>query len=132
VSAVIGWSEATKQSNLLFRCTNGLLRFARNDGPTTELPWLFENRIRLSSSAKADDPPETLMVESRGRGVLDRPVKPGDDSSFSWSDLSAVAQRAKAEAAKQSILPFAMTLGCLKIDLLALISISSFRGSPQG
>jgi hypothetical protein len=82
-----------------------LLRFARNDGPTTELPWLFENRIRLSSSAKADDPPETLMVESRGRGVLDRPVKPGDDSSFSWSDLSAVAQRAKAEAAKQSILP---------------------------
>jgi hypothetical protein len=24
--------------------------------------------------------PETLMMESRGRGVLDRPVKPGDDN----------------------------------------------------
>jgi hypothetical protein len=24
--------------------------------------------------------PETLMMESRGRGVLDRPVKPDDDS----------------------------------------------------
>jgi hypothetical protein len=37
--------------------------------------------------------PETLMKKSRGRGVLDRPVKPDDDSS-----LSAVAQRATASA----------------------------------
>src|SRR3984893_19153982 len=29
--------------------------------------------------------PETPMMESRGRGVLDRPVKPDDDSSL-WSD----------------------------------------------
>jgi hypothetical protein len=36
--------------------------------------------------------------KSRGRGVLDRPVKP-DDDNFLWrSDLSTVAQRATASA----------------------------------
>ena len=44
------------------------------------------------------------MIKSRGRGVLDRPVKP-DDDNFLWSDLSAVAQRAKAEAANLCVVP---------------------------
>jgi len=26
--------------------------------------------------------PETVAIETRGRGVLDRPVEPGDDSQF--------------------------------------------------
>jgi len=26
--------------------------------------------------------PENLIIESKGRGVLDRPVKPGDDSKM--------------------------------------------------
>jgi len=47
--------------------------------------------------------PETLMIKSRGRGVLDRPVKADDDGSLWRSDLSAVAQGAKAEATKRSI-----------------------------
>jgi hypothetical protein len=46
------------------------------------------------------------MIEPKSRGVLDRPVKPDDDNSLWKSDLSAVAQRAKAEATKQSILSF--------------------------
>ena len=33
--------------------------------------------------------PETLMIESRSRGVLDRPVKPGDDSLFRLEDHAA-------------------------------------------
>jgi hypothetical protein len=34
----------------------------------------------LSSSAQADDPVNAgISYESRGRGVLDLPVKPGDD-----------------------------------------------------
>jgi hypothetical protein len=44
------------------------------------------------------------MIEPKSRGVLDRPVKPDDDNSLWKSDLSAAAQRAKAEATKQSIL----------------------------
>jgi hypothetical protein len=46
--------------------------------------------------------PERLMIEPKSRGVLDRPVK-GDDNSLWKSDLSAAAQRAKAEATRQSI-----------------------------
>jgi hypothetical protein len=38
-------------------------------------------RSQSSSPAKGgrSSIPETLMIESRGRGVLDRPVKPDDD-----------------------------------------------------
>ena len=36
--------------------------------------------------------PETLMIESRGRGVLDRPVKPDDDNSL-WSETRHTTQR---------------------------------------
>ena len=41
----------------------------------------------LSSSAKADDPvfQRQSVTESRSRGVLGRPVKPGDDSGFDSS-----------------------------------------------
>ncbi len=54
----------------------------------------------LSSSGLTGRPsiPQALMMELRGRGVLDRPVKPDDDSSLRRSDLSAVAQRATASA----------------------------------
>src|SRR6266404_230192 len=42
--------------------------------------------------------PETVIIKSRGHGVLDRPVKP-DDDDFLWrSGLSAVAQRGTASA----------------------------------
>jgi hypothetical protein len=35
----------------------------------------------VSSSAKADDPVHAgVEIKSKERGVLDRPVKPGDDS----------------------------------------------------
>jgi hypothetical protein len=47
--------------------------------------------------------PEAPENKPKGRGILDRPVKPDDDNSLWKSDLSAVAQRAKAEATKQSI-----------------------------
>jgi hypothetical protein len=67
---------ATKQSSfLLRRAKTGLLRFARNDG-ITSVPHT------QSSSAKADDPifREAGDIEPRRRGVLDRPLKPDDDS----------------------------------------------------
>jgi hypothetical protein len=51
------------------------------------------------------------MIEPKSRGVLDRPFKPDDDNSLWKSDLSAVAQRAKAEATKQSVLS-SRAMGC--------------------
>jgi hypothetical protein len=63
--------------------------------------WVGAGRRPMTGSSGRPSIPETLMIESKGRGVLDRPVEPDDDSSFSSSDLSAVAQRAKAEATKQ-------------------------------
>jgi hypothetical protein len=35
--------------------------------------------------------PETLMIESRGRGILDRPVKPDDDSFLRHSPRKRAA-----------------------------------------
>ncbi len=61
-------------------------------------------RRPMTGSSGRSSIPETLMIKSRGRGVLDRPVKP-DDDNFLWSDLSAVAQRAKAEAANLRVVP---------------------------
>jgi hypothetical protein len=36
-------------------------------------------RRPMTGSSGRSSIPETLMIESRGRGVLDRPVKPDDD-----------------------------------------------------
>jgi hypothetical protein len=37
-------------------------------------------RRPMTGSSGRSSIPETLMMESRGRGVLDRPVKPDDDN----------------------------------------------------
>jgi hypothetical protein len=68
--AIIARSKATKQSTLRLRA-HGLLRFARND----ELD-LNES----SSPVQAGDPVRRgFSVITSASGILDRPVKPGDD-----------------------------------------------------
>jgi hypothetical protein len=71
-------AKATKQS--IFRLAelqDGLLRFARNDG----LAKRAALSLVITREGGRPSIPEAPENESRGRGVLDRPVKPDDDSS---------------------------------------------------
>jgi hypothetical protein len=59
---------------------------------------VFDERERATLSAVIvresgrSSIPETLTIESRGRGVLDRPVKPDDDNSL-WRSESDEGMR---------------------------------------
>jgi hypothetical protein len=57
---------------------------------------------------------EALLIEPRSHGVLDTPHARGMTIfvTLRGADLPAVAQRAKAEATKQSSFWFAVTMDC--------------------
>jgi hypothetical protein len=74
--AVIARSEATKQSTLPLRGAMDCFACARNDGGKTRA----KPTAVIAREGGRSGIPETPVMESRSRGVLDRPVKPDDDS----------------------------------------------------
>src|SRR5262249_13228467 len=54
---------------------------AHSAARTVKFAWKCSSHPPLSypASSGASSIPETAVLESMGRGVLDRPVKPGDD-----------------------------------------------------
>jgi hypothetical protein len=72
-------ASAAKQSILSFSWLHGLLRCARNDDLKAIAPYPQASSLGLTGRPSI---PETPMIEPKGRGVLDRPVKPDDDTSL--------------------------------------------------
>ena len=58
--------------------------------------------------------PETPAIEPRGRGVLDRPVKPGDDSLVVTGGLLAMARPQFDSNFKQRIHVHILAAGCAR------------------